>query len=321
MTTFLLSRFVFLSATSLLPGRAFWPYFAFGVVLLAGLPVVLKARTAPALGIDRILIFGPLFLGLPMAVFGADHFIASTVVAAMVPSWIPAHLFWTYFVGIALFAAALSLAIDKYAILAATLLGLMIFLFVVLIHVPEFAANPGDRFIHAVLLRDLSFSAGAFALAIAASRELSGSRLAILTTVVRLTIAIPTVYFGIEHFLHPQNVPVIPLKQLMPAWIPAHWLISYFTGIVLIACGLGIVVNWNARAAATWLGIVVLADVLLVYLPLVLAQLSDIGNGLNYMVDTLAFSGAALLLARALARQPHLVREGQPVSAVEQGLA
>lgn len=40
--------------------------------------------------------------------------------------------------------------------------------------------------------------------------------------------------------------------------------------------------------------------VLLVYLPIMASNLSDIGNGLNYVVDTLAFSGTALLIANAL---------------------
>jgi uncharacterized membrane protein len=317
MTAFFLSSLL-RSGSSLVPDRAFWPHFAGAVVLLIGLAAILKGGIPPGRGIDRTLAFGPLFLAIPMAVFGADHFIAPTFVAAIVPSWIPGHLFWTYFVGVALFAAALSLATNRYATLAATLLGTMLFLFVVLIHVPEVAAKPGDRIVHAVVLRDLSFSAGAFALAIAQARELSSNRVKILTTAVRLAIGITTVYFGVEHFLHPQHVPVVPLAQLMPTWIPAHAFIAYFTGIVMVGCGLSMIVNWNARAAAIWLGIVVLAIVLLIYLPIVLAKPSDIANGLNYMVDTLAFSGSVLLLAEALAREQHQVHEEHPMPTVEQ---
>jgi hypothetical protein len=40
-----------------------------------------------------------------------------------------------------------------------------------------------------------------------------------------------------------------------------------------------------------------------VYLPMVVAKPSDIDNGLNYFVSTLAFSGVALLLAGALPTQ------------------
>lgn len=76
--------------------------------------------------------------------------------------------------------------------------------------------------------------------------------------------------------------------------------IIYVTGLVLVAAGLSMIVNWKPRLAATWLGIFVFVIVVLVYLPIVVASPSDIDNGLNYLVDTLAFSGCALLLAGAL---------------------
>ena len=41
----------------------------------------------------------------------------------MVPSWMPAHVFWAYFVGCALFAAATSLTLKKFVRLASSLLG------------------------------------------------------------------------------------------------------------------------------------------------------------------------------------------------------
>jgi hypothetical protein len=64
-------------------------------------PPVLK-EASRAHGFDRIPPFGRLFLAVPMAVFGAQHFTAAIYVARLLPSWIPGHLFWTYFVGVAL---------------------------------------------------------------------------------------------------------------------------------------------------------------------------------------------------------------------------
>jgi len=70
-------------------------------------------------------------------------------------------------------------------------------------------------------------------------------------------------------------------------------------------------VSWKSRDAAIWLGIVVMVMVVLVYLPMVVAKPSDIGNGLNYLVDTLAFSGTALLLASALTAEEERERVRQ----------
>jgi uncharacterized membrane protein len=290
----------FLCAFLLALEPVFWPYVAGIAVLVLGLTVSLRSSKSPARGIEKAVALGPMFFAVPMAVFGGDHFMVPQIVASMVPSWIPGHLFWTYFVGTALIAAALSIVVEKYSTLAATLLGLMIFSFVLLLHVPKLAANPGDRITLAVLLRDLSFSAGAFSFAIAHGRKRAADFTRKVTVALRFAIAIPTLSFGVEHFLHPQFVPVVPLSQLMPSWVPAHLFVSFMTGISLIGCGSLMLVNWKARAAAIWLGIVALAMVVLIYLPMVIAKPSDIGNGLNYFVDTLAFSGTALLLATAL---------------------
>src|SRR5262249_27273181 len=230
-----------------MPGPAFWPHFAGSAVLLIGLAILLKSKPA-ALSNHRIVRFAPVLFAMPMAVFGADHFISPGIVAGMIPSWIPWHLFWTYFVGLALIAAALSMVLNKYSTLAATLLGLMLLSFVLLLHVPNAAANVGDRIAWAVLLRDLSFSAGALAFASSRAR-LSAEQRSEWNVVLRLAIGVPTVYFGVQHFLHPQFVPVVPLRQLMPAWVPAPVVVSYATGIVMIAFALGILVNWKARRA------------------------------------------------------------------------
>ena len=292
-------------AALLIPGKLFWPYFAAAVVLIVGLVRLVRSEVLQAHGIDRAVVFGSLFFAIPMAVFGADHFIAPKFVATLVPSWIPGHLFWVYLVGVALIASALSIATKVHSVLASTLLSAMLFSFVLLISAPKLAANPGDRFALAVLLRDLSFSGGALAYALAQAHGWPRRHVDRIMIRVRYIIAVAAVVFGVEHFLHPEFVPVVPLKQVTPPWIPAHLFLSYVTGAVLIACGLSMIINWRAHLAATWLGVFVFAIVLFVYLPIMVANLSDIANGLNYFADTLAFSGAALLLAGALPSEVH----------------
>lgn len=268
--------------------------------MILGLDRVLKGDGSPKHGIDRAVAFGPLFLALPMGVFGTDHFITADFVATLVPRWIPFHLFWAYFVGAALIAAALSIILEKYSVLAATLLSAMLFSFVLLMHVPNLATDVRDRFALAVLLRDLSFSAGALACAAARADDWPKHGLAIL---VRSIIAVVAVVFGVEHFLHPQFVPVVPLERLNPSWIPAQAFLAYLTGAALVASGLSMAFNWRARQAAAWLGTFTFVIVLIVYLPIMVANASDIGQGINYLVDTLAFSGAALLVAGLLAEE------------------
>jgi hypothetical protein len=56
----------------------------------------------------------------------------------------PARLFWPYFVGCALLAAATSLTVRKFVRLSSTLLGLMFFLFVCMLYMQYALAHPSS---------------------------------------------------------------------------------------------------------------------------------------------------------------------------------
>src|ERR1700743_600827 len=96
------------------------PYIPGTIILVIGL-IYLPRQLRKFSGLDKVVALGPLFLAVPIAVFGGDHFAAPKVIAGMVPEWIPWHLFWAYFVGVCLISAALSLVIDRHAALAAGL--------------------------------------------------------------------------------------------------------------------------------------------------------------------------------------------------------
>jgi hypothetical protein len=64
-----------------------------------------------------------------------------------------------------------------------------------------------------------------------------------------------------------------------------------------------LVVNWRSTRAAGWIGVLIFASVLFVYLPILIANPSDIGVAINYVADTLAISGEVLLLAGLLPEQ------------------
>jgi uncharacterized membrane protein len=289
------------------PATVFWPYFLGLAILVVGLPAILKSEVPQARGLDKLMPFGRLFYAIPLAVFAGEHFTLGRLMAGGIPSWIPAHVFLVYFVGVALVAAALSIVVKKYSQLAAMLLGTMILLFVVLLHIPRVAANPHDRISWAVALRDLSFSGGAFAFAGAQRKLQSKNTTSLLVTLARYVIAVTAVFFGVEHFLHPEYAPGVPLAKITPEWIPLRLFWAYLAGIVLLATGACLLVNKKSRLAATYLGLTILLIVLVIYLPILISIPSDIGNGLNYFADTLMFAGTILLLADALPKENRLL--------------
>jgi uncharacterized membrane protein len=271
------------------------PYFTGTVISAIGL-VVIGKQAEQRHGLDKIIALAPLFIAVPIAVFGTEHFTFAESIAGMVPSWIPGHLFWAFFVGACLISAGLSLVVRKHAWLAAALFGIMLLLFELVISIPGVVGAPRNRILWAVALRDLSFSGGALAFA-ATQTETCKTRLAPgVVTLARLFIGIPIVVFGVEHFLHPEFAPGVPLAKLTPLWIPAHLFLAYLTGAVFVVTGLCLIVNKEARLAATWMGLMILLLVLIVYVPVVIANPSSIG-GLNYLLDTLLLSGSALAFA------------------------
>ena len=164
-----------------------------------------------------VVSLATVFIAASLAAFAPEHFKGPEFVQAMVPSWMPGHLFWAYFVGCALIAAATSLAMRRFERLSSMLLGLMFFLFVGMLYLPSAIRHPGNRFGWTYALRDLSFCAGAWALAAAHSRA-SSPRLANgLTLFARHVLAVAAVFYGIQHFLHPDFVLGVPLENKLPA--------------------------------------------------------------------------------------------------------
>jgi uncharacterized membrane protein len=234
----------------------------------------------------KLVGVGPAFVASALAAFGMEHLVAARSIMQIIPSWIPGQLFWAYFVGIALLAAAVSLALKRHVRLAATLLGFLFLLFVLLIHLPNVVASPQQRLFWTILLRDLAFGGGAWALA--------GGRLAIIG---RFWIAAAAVFFAAVYFLHPDLAPGVPLAKLTPAWVPLRLLWGYLMGAFLLLGGVAVFINRYARLATTWLALAVTLSVLLVYIPLM--ALAPTVEAMNYVFDTLLFAGAIWLLAQA----------------------
>jgi uncharacterized membrane protein len=283
-------------------GPSLWLHFAAVVLFAFGLVVTLRRETTAVRGIGNLVRFGSIFFAVPLAVFGMQHFALFDTVKFAVPAYMPARFFWAYLVGAALIAACLSILTEIHADLAALLVGIMLFLFVLMIYVPNLIKNPGDRFAITVPLRDLALSGGALSLAGVLGSVRRGQSARWLLEVGRWFFGAPMLYFGVEHFLHPAFAPGMPFPLLAPAWIPGHVVWAYATATVLVVCGLSILADKHAQAAATWLGAAFLVLVVLIYLPMEIVHPSiAISGELDYVADTLAMSGAALLVARAMA--------------------
>jgi uncharacterized membrane protein len=265
-----------------------------------------KTDIAQARGLDNVVALGNLCFAIPLAGFGALHLSAAQGLMTMVPAYMPWRLFWAYFVGFALLGASLSIATKIQVRWSGLLFGCMMFLFVAMMDFPGALAEPHNRINWVLLLRELSFGAGGWILAGAAlgTKGGLGSK---LITFGRIVIGITAVFYGVQHFLHPMNVPGVPLEKLIPEWIPGHMLISYLTGAILLVAGVGILLGKKTRMAATYLGTWIVLLVVFIYGPILIAALGNPSTdvkveGINYFLDTMLFAGVILALASATPR-------------------
>jgi len=287
-----------------IPSTVIWSYSVGGIVFAIGLVrIFLRGDWQKARGLDKLILFGPLFYAAPIAAFGTEHFTLTTVIASIVPKWIPWHLFWAYFVGACFIAAALSLVTGIQARLSASLLALTFFLFVILMDAPAWAHHPQNQIALTLTLRELSFSGGPLALAagfIAQGRE-RGKH--VLTTIARYFVAVPVLFYSFEQFLRGNHVPGVPLEPLTPQYVYGHAIWTYVAAVVYAIAGILLLVGKKTRAAATWLGLTVLSVVLVVYVPIGVVERASLDKGLNYLADTLMYGGTVLLLAGAMPRE------------------
>jgi uncharacterized membrane protein YphA (DoxX/SURF4 family) len=182
------------------------------------------------------------------------------------------------------------------------LLGIMFVLFVLMIHLPNVAANPRDRILWAVALRDLSFAGGAFALAATKTRQWREGISNALLLIARAFVAFPLLFFAVEHILHPQFAPGVPLPKLTPASVPFPHVLATIVAAFLLVAGVCLLIGKYARTTTTWLGLVLVLLTFLFYLPIlaVARQSAQITEGLNYVADTMLFAGMVLFLAAAM---------------------
>ena len=272
-----------------------WGMMAAGAAALIAGFVLVGPRFRAASGPDRVLVLAPVFEAAPLAVFSMEHLLAAHDLMPIVPRWLPAHLFWVYFFGVALLAAAISFVTWRWVRWSALLLALFFVLVVVTLDLPGIPKNAHNRIFWTLTFRELAFAGGAIALSGSLwAREGPMGRALVGTG--RTVVALVMIFYGIEHFFFPRNVPGVPLEKLTPAWMPAPVAIAFLVGIVLILGGIGLIPERTARVAAAGSGTVLLLLTVFFYGPIAVAQIRSAPvEGLNYLFDTILFTATVLL--------------------------
>jgi uncharacterized membrane protein len=245
---------------------------------------------------EKSQTLGRIFVAISLVVFGVQHFIYGGFVATLVPAFMPGRLFWAYFVGVAFFAAAVGILYKMMARPAATMLGVMFFLFVVLLHIPRIIGNSSNGNEWTSGFVALAMCGGAWVLASAAPLE-EREKADPFLGLGRYFFALAFVAFGIQHFFDPRRT-----IRVGPPWFPGRPLWTYLMGSFLVIAGAALFAWKKGRIAASLLGVVLFLFFVLLYVPRIANQLHDPGPWTSGF-EILAMSGAAMVLVSTLPRE------------------
>jgi uncharacterized membrane protein YphA (DoxX/SURF4 family) len=124
------------------------------------------------------MAIGRIFFSLLIIMFGCSHFVFTDDVSTMVPKWLGAPFFWTYFVGAALIASGIAIIFKIWIKWAALLLAAMLLLFFLFFHLPDAIKNPsegyGNEIVRAIIA--LQFCGIALVIAVTNSERFSGTK-------------------------------------------------------------------------------------------------------------------------------------------------
>lgn len=239
--------------------------------------------------------------GVPWLVFGVQHFIYADFVAGLVPAYFPARLFFAYFTGAAMFAAGVSLIVNVKARLAATLLGVMLLIFVLLIHVPKLANDLTVMMTWTRALQDVAIASAAFMFAGMLSKQKTENGAVNLAAKLSCyTFAVLLIVFGVQQFL---NLDFLTAK--VAAYIPLRLFWVYVTGTAMVVTAVSIFIGKITRVAALALGIWILILNLLLHVYLLADSPYNPIYWIGAMLDLAITCGVFVLAGASVERPAH----------------
>jgi uncharacterized membrane protein YphA (DoxX/SURF4 family) len=246
---------------------------------------------------------GRVFFAIPIVVLGIQYLTYGRFVRGLppVPPWAPGGGAAAYLTGALLVAAGLCILAGFQVRLSAAVLGMFCFLCVVALHTMRLSAvihQGGER---TVALEALALAGAAWVLA-----GSSPVRVHLFQSWQPLTDALRKVglylfafsmlIFGVQHFMY---APYI--ATLIPAWMPAHLFLAYFTGVAFIAAAIAIASGIQARLGAGLLALMFLLWTVLLHAPRVFAHMQN-KDELTSLFVALAMSGGSFILAGAVSK-------------------
>ncbi|MEX0779636.1 MAG: hypothetical protein WD491_01720 [Balneolales bacterium] len=113
----------------------------------------------------RVLTLGRIAFGIPFVLFGLLHFINTPNMEPLVPDFLPGTAFWVYVTGIILFVGGCAIMVNNYTKTAGYLIAALMFLFVIVLHIPGMFNEATLQMAMTSFLKDMALGGGALIIA------------------------------------------------------------------------------------------------------------------------------------------------------------
>jgi putative oxidoreductase len=114
---------------------------------------------------NKIATVGRILFALPFAFFGANHFLMMDYYLGTLTSFIPHTAYIMILTGIMLISASISIITKKLVKISTILLAILLFIFIVTIHIPHLLTETDKTVTLIALLKDISLMGGSLMIA------------------------------------------------------------------------------------------------------------------------------------------------------------
>lgn len=229
-------------------------------------------------------------IALSFAAWGAQQIVFGDFVShviGVVPAWVPMHTALADLTGFLLIAAAVGILLQKRKVAIA--LGIGCLALALLTQLPPALANPTNIGRWVSLGKAFTIAGCAFVVAASLGAWFGEISPRLMVLYGKWSLGAFMVYSGILHFQLRAFV-----AGLFPPWIPFHMPLTLVAGVLLICGGLGMMIPATTNLASLLSGIMILAWVPLIHIPLTLKNLKNPGESVP-VFEALAFGSLAIL--------------------------
>jgi putative oxidoreductase len=113
----------------------------------------------------KITTLGRILFAIPFAIFGINHFLMTDYYLGVLTSFIPLGAYTILLTGIMLIIASISILTKKFVKFSTIMLAILLFIFIVTIHIPHLFTETDKTPVIIALLKDISLMGGSLMIA------------------------------------------------------------------------------------------------------------------------------------------------------------